>query len=249
MNLKKTVMMTIAAGMTAFSLAAPMAAFAAEAPAAETASASEEPRELSAEEALELYKQSGYLYTSQRYGFSIVCPTKPVAVVPASMFDGQDYGEVLIFDGEGYDINDYKHAWRIRCKAFEDAAIPDNLAQKSEKEQQAYLDNLMKTMPYEFARFADVLGDGKFGLYAVTAKIWDVDENGDGNVDATYSFDSQRVLTFFRGQLGGHFAVELLENPDITAAHTATYRLGLMTFQEIPVVNNDAVIEKKSEKK
>ena len=91
MNLKKTVMMTIAAGMTAFSLAAPMAAFAAEAPAAETASASEEPRELSAEEALELYKQSGYLYTSQRYGFSIVCPTKPVAVVPASMIDEHSY--------------------------------------------------------------------------------------------------------------------------------------------------------------
>lgn len=246
MNLKKTVMMTIAAGMTAFSLATPMAAFAAEAPAAETAAASEEPRELSAEEALELYKQSGYLYTSQRYGFSIVCPTKPVAVVPASMIDEQAYGEVLIFESEGFDI---KHAWTIQCKAFEDASIPDNLAQKSEKEQQAYLDNLMKTMPYEFVRLADVLGDGRLGLYAVTAKDWEVDENGDGKPDGTLHSDTQTVRTFFRGQLGGHFAVELLDNPDITAAHTATYRLGLMTFQEIPAVNNDAAIEKKSDKK
>lgn len=247
MNLKKTVLMTIAAGMTAFTLAAPTAAFAEEASAAaeETAEAN---KMLSPEEALEMYKQQGYQYTSSRFGFSIICPKKPDAVIPASMLDEEAYGEVLVFESEGYDI---KNAWVIQCKAFDDSTLPRDLAQKSEAEQQAYLNNLMKTVPYEFVRLADVLGDGKLGLYAVTAKDWEVDENGDGKVDGTLHSDTQTIRTFFRGQLGGNFAVELIDNPDLTDAHTVVYRLGLQTFQEIPSENPDlkADTNKKSDKK
>lgn len=247
MNLKKTVLMTIAAGMTAFTLTAPTAAFAEEAPAAAEETAEVGNKAISAEEALELYKQQGYQYTSSRFGFSIICPKKPDAVIPASMLDEEAYGEVLVFESEGYDI---KNAWTIQCKAFDDSTLPKDLAQKSEAEQQAYLDNLMKTVPYEFVRLADVLGDGKLGLYAVTAKDWEVDENGDGKVDGTLHSDTQTIRTFFRGQLGGNFAVELIDNPDLTDAHTVVYRLGLQTFQEIPSENPDLKADtKKSDNK
>jgi hypothetical protein len=243
MNLKKTLLMTIAAGMTAFTLAAPAQVFAEEAPATEVSAAE---GELTPEQALDLYKQQGYLYTSNRYGFSIVCPYEPTAVIPASMLDETAFGEILIFESDGYDI---KNAWTIQCKAFEDSALPADLAQKSEKDQQAFINGLMEKMPYEFVRLADVLGDGKLGIYAVTAKDWEVDENGDGKVDGTLHSDTQTIRTFFRGQLGGNFAVELIDNPELTAAHTAAYRLGLQTFKEIPVENPAALQDKKKDNK
>lgn len=248
MNLKKTLMMTIAAGMMALTLTAPTAAFAEEAPEAVTEEAAASgAKELTPEEALEVYKNSGYKYTSQRYGFSIVCPAQPQAVIPASMLDEQAVGDVLIFDADTVNF-DMKNAWIIERNAFDDNTLPANLAQRSEKDQQAYLDNAMKTMPYEFVRLTDVLGDGNLGLYAVTAKDWEVDENGDGRVDGTLHSDTQTVRTFFRGQYGGHFGIELVDNPDLTAGHVATYRLALQTFQEWPVEDQQPTVSKDKSK-
>ena len=101
MDLKKTVKMTFAAFAAAFSLAMPQALAAEEPVVVPDAPPEGEQRQMTEEEMLRTYIDSGYKYTSQRYGYTIVCPKKP-SVVPASMlFDEKEKGDVLIFKSTG----------------------------------------------------------------------------------------------------------------------------------------------------
>ncbi len=234
MNWKKTLRMALAAGVTAFSLTGP-AAFAEEA----ATSAAEQPAdsesaELTPEEALDYYQNSGYKYTSQRYGYSIICPQKP-NVVPASTMDENARGDVLIFQNEGYDII---NAWIVLVDAFDDKALPKDIGARSEEDQKKFIDRIMTSGGYEFVRLTDV--QGQTGIYCVTAKILDIDTNGDGKIDETVTADTQMVKTFFRGQYGGRFSVQLIDNPDLTRAGIALYQLGMLTFQEWPSQVNES---------
>ncbi len=234
MNWKKTLRMALAAGVAAFSFTS-ASAFAEEAAPAETPAAEQEAStELTPEEALDYYQNSGYKYTSQRYGYSIVCPQKP-NVIPASTLDEGAKGDVLIFRNEGYEII---NAWIITVDAFDKKEIPDDIGTRSEEEQKKFIDELMGKGGYEFVRLTDV--HGTTGVYCVTAKVLDVDTNGDGKIDETLTADNQMVKTFFRGQYGGHFSVALLDNPQLTKAGVAIYQLGLLTFQEWPTQLDDA---------
>lgn len=197
------------------------------------ATAQRETRQLSPEEALELYRDHGVKYTSQRYGYSIICPKKP-NVIPASLLVEGAKGDVLIFENDGYDI---KNAWVVLTDAFDDAELPSDIGQKSESEQKAYIDHLMNTAGYEFVRLTQVAGST--GVYAVTAKEIDVDTNGDGQTDDTMVAENQGIKTFFRGQFGGRFSVQLIDNPELSQAGISLYQLGLLTFQEWPSAVQD----------
>lgn len=230
MDWKKTMKMAFAAAVTMLSLAMPQA-FAEESEDASDAPAAGEQQQISEEELLQRYIDSGYKYTSQRYGYTIVCPRKP-SVVPASMlFDENEKGDVLIFKstgtGESTMIN---YAWVIRPDAFDESVIPPDITKQPEAKQKEYLDKLMKNPQYGFIRLTEV--DGRAGVYAVTAKEIEVDTNGDGSFDGVLATESQMIHTFFRGAYGGRFGVMLLENPDLTKDGVAIYQLGVLTFQE-----------------
>lgn len=203
------------------------------APEAPPAPAAAEAQTLSPEEALELYRDHGVKYTSQRYGYSIVCPKKP-NVIPASLLVEGAKGDVLIFDNDGYDI---KNAWVVLAEAFDDAELPPDMGQRSESEQMAYIDHLMNTAGYEFVRLTEVAGST--GVYAVTAKEIDVDTDGDGQPDEMMVAENQGIKTFFRGQFGGRFSVQLIDNPELSQAGVSLYQLGLLTFQEWPSAVQD----------
>lgn len=196
---------------------------------------------LSPEEALELYQTKGVKYTSQRYGYSIICPKKP-NVIPASLLVEGAKGDVLIFENDGYDI---KNAWVVLADAFDDAELPADVGQKSEDEQKAYIDHLMNTAGYEFVRLTQVAGGT--GVYAVTAKEIDVDTDGDGKPDDTMVAENQGIKTFFRGQYGGHFSVQLIDNPELSPAGVGLYQLGLLTFQEWPTAVEDGKVVQKDQ--
>lgn len=193
------------------------------------------------EEALELYQTKGVKYTSQRYGYSIICPKKP-NVIPASLLVEGAKGDVLIFENDGYDI---KNAWVVLADAFDDAELPADMGQKSEDEQKAYIDHLMNTAGYEFVRLTQVAGGT--GVYAVTAKEIDVDTDGDGKPDDTMVAENQGIKTFFRGQYGGHFSVQLIDNPELSPAGVGLYQLGLLTFQEWPTAVEDGKVVQKDQ--
>lgn len=170
-----------------------------------------------------------YTYTSAQYGFSITCPQKPVGVIPASALSEDARGDVLVFANDGYNI---QRAWLVLYDAFTDAEIPKDLAKLSEADQKALIDHLQNKSGYEFARIADI--NGNKGVYAVTAKVIEIDTNGDGKPDDTATADTQMIKTFFRGAYGGHFAVELIDNPNLTKDGIADYNAGILTFQEWP---------------
>ena len=238
MDWKRTVKMTFAAAFAALSLSMPQA-FAAEEPEIVPDTPTEgEQKQMTDEEILQNYIDSGYKYTSQRYGYTIVCPRKP-AVVPVSMlFDEKEKGDVLIFKSTGTGENTIiNYAWVIRPDAFDESAIPSDITKQPEEKQKEYLDKFKQSAPYEFIRLTEV--DGRSGVYAVTAKEIEVDTNGDGKYDEVMRAESQMVQTYFRGAYGGRFGVMLMENPDLTKEGVGLYQLGVLTFQEWPTKMQD----------
>lgn len=232
MDWKNMVKKTCVAALAAFALMTPQASAAEEEPTIVADAPSEgEQQEMTSEEALQAYKDSGYKYTSQRYGYSIICPTKPT-VVPLSVLFGDDEdarGDVLIFKSAGYDIS---YGWIVMVDAFDEDMIPDDITKQPEAKQKDYVEKFMANSPYEFIRLTEV--DGRSGVYAVDAKEIEVDTNGDGKYDEVMRKESQMIKTFFRGAYGGRFGVMLMENPDLTQGGIAYYQFGLLTFQEWP---------------
>ena len=227
--------MTLAAATAAVALAAPTA-FAAEEPTiTPEAPSAEEQAQMTPEEALQAYTDSGYKYPSQRYGYSIVCPTKPTVVPLSVLFgDSSEKGDVLIFKSNGYDI---AYGWIVMVDAFDEATIPTDIIRQPEDAQRAFIEKFKASSPYEFVRLTEV--DGRSGVYAVTAKEIEVDTNGDGKMDEVMTAESQMVRTFFRGAYGGRFGVMLMDNPKLTQDGIALYQFGVLTFQEWPTKMQD----------
>ena len=222
-SLKKYLALTCAVGTMAF------ASFAQAAPAEGEAQQSN----MTVAEMAELAKENGYKHTSTRYGYSIVCPKKP-NVIPLSIMDEKSKGEVLIFDNDEYYI---KNAWIIMVDAFEENEIPANLPSMDESSREKLVEKISHNSGYELVRVADM--GHTSGIYCITAKEIEIDTNGDGKVDEVMTADTQMIKTFFRGQFNGRFAVELIDNPDLTPANVSAYQVGLLTFQEWPSTSDD----------
>lgn len=223
LSLKKYMALTCAVGTMAF------ASFAQAAP--EQAAGSEPT--MTVAEMAEIAKENGYKHTSTRYGYSIVCPKKP-NVIPLSIMDERVKGDVLIFDNDEYYI---KNAWIVMVDAFDEDEIPENLHTMDENARGKLVEKLSKNSGYELLRIADM--GYTSGVYCITAKEIEVDTDGDGKTDEVMTADTQMIKTFFRGQFGGRFAVELIDNPDLTPANVSAYQVGLLTFQEWPSTSED----------
>lgn len=181
-----------------------------------------------------------YVYTSEKYGYTIDCPEKPTGVIPVSLLYENKKGDVLIFKNDGFNI---QKAWLIIPNAFADKDVP-NLNKISDADAKKLAEKLATHNGYETAAVITINAANK-GLFAVTAKEVDIDTNGDGKPDTTAKADTQMAVTFLRGDKGGHFEIDLIDNPDLTQANIDEYRAGMSTFKEIDQPKNAKQEKKK----
>lgn len=168
----------------------------------------------------------GYLYTSKNYGYTIVCPKKP-NVIPASLLMEGWKGEVLIFDNDGYNI---KNAWIVLADAFDKKKTPD-FNKMNEAEAKKYLEGIMQSNPYEGVMVVNLTKNNK-AIYALTAKEVELDTDGDGKPDVTAKADTQMAVLFFRGNKGGCYSLQLIDNPVLRDSEIVKFQNGAMSFNE-----------------
>ena len=166
-----------------------------------------------------------YTYESAAYGYRIMCPKQPVGVIPASALFENREGEVLIFENEEYHI---KYAWVVLVNAFSDSAVPD-LNKINPEEAVKLLGGIMGSNGYEGIMLVN-LSDSNKAIFATTAKEVEIDEDGDGVVDATASADSQMALLFFRGENGQRYGLELIDYPELRSDSLSAFIEGARTL-------------------
>ncbi|SHK50501.1 hypothetical protein SAMN05216582_1062 [Selenomonas ruminantium] len=170
---------------------------------------------------------NSYVYTSKQYGYTINCPQKPHVIPASALYEGKQ-GEVLIFANEGYNI---KNAWIVIKDAFAEDKIP-NLNTINEEEAKKYLNDLMASNGYEGIMLINRTAQDK-AVYAITAKEVEIDTDGDGKPDTTATADTQMAVTFFRGNKGGRYSVQLIDNPDLRSTALDVFQKGVVSFKEI----------------
>lgn len=167
-----------------------------------------------------------YKYTSKAYGFTIQCPQKPLGVIEASALYGEGKkGEILIFDNEEYNI---KHAWIILKDAFSDN-VPDLNKLAGDQANEA-LARIMDSNGYEGIMLMK-LNDRNRAIFAMTAKEIEIDSNGDGIIDGTAKADTQMAVMFFRGEDGGHYSLQLIDNPELRENSVLALQEAAKTFK------------------
>lgn len=167
-----------------------------------------------------------YVYTSKKYGYTINCPKKPNVIPASELYEGKT-GEVLIFDNEGYDI---KNAWIVIKDAFDTHRMPD-LNTLNEEDAKKYLSILMRANGYEAMELINRTEKDK-AIYAITAKEVEIDTDGDGEPDMTAKADTQMAVTFFRGNKGGCYSVQLIDNPELRDEAVDLFQKGVVSFKE-----------------
>ena len=163
-----------------------------------------------------------YSYESKTYGYRIMCPQKPIGVIPASALYDDREGEILIFDNEEYNI---KYAWAVFVNAFSDTSVP-NLNTINPEDAVNLLERIQHSNGYEGLMLIN-LSDTNKAIFAMTAKEVDIDEDG----DATAKADNQTAVMFFRGANGQRYGLELIDNPTLRAKSVATFMAGARTMQ------------------
>ena len=153
-----------------------------------------------------------YSYESKTYGYRIMCPQKPIGVIPASALYDDREGEILIF-----------------VNAFSDTSVP-NLNTINPEDAVNLLERIQHSNGYEGIMLIN-LSDTNKAIFAMTAKEVDIDEDGDGVVDATAKADNQTAVMFFRGANGQRYGLELIDNPTLRAKSVATFMAGARTMQ------------------
>lgn len=173
-------------------------------------------------------KPEVYLFTSPKHGYAMLCPDRPVGVVPASMlYEGQK-GDIIVFDNEEYNI---KHAWVVLVDAFDSKAVPD-LNKISEADAKTYLGKVMKSSAYGDISLVNITDNNK-GIFGISAKEVEIDTNGDGQFDTTATAETQEAVTFFRTESGRCIAVHLIDNPVLRPEAISSYQFGVASFREI----------------
>ena len=169
-----------------------------------------------------------YTYTNKEAGYSIMCPTKPLGVLPASVLHEGEQGNVLVFANEGYKIN---KAWIIIPDGFNKSDLPD-LTKLSQKEEALLLTQLKENTAYAVVDILPITAKTK-GVFAVTSKTIMVDTDGDGELDTEATADTQMAVVFLRSEKGRPFKIELIDNPEITAKNVSEFRAGISTLKDL----------------
>ncbi len=166
----------------------------------------------------------GFDYTSQNFGFKIVCPAEPVVVVNP-FEDPAKRGELLVFANDGFKI---LYGYQILFDAFDDESTPD--FNKADKETiDAYLEKLCQNNAFESAVVEQISANNK-GVFAVTAKEIEV-LNDAGEVEGVATASTQNMIAFFRTAEGKHISIQLIvENLDREAI--LNFRKSLATYRD-----------------
>ena len=172
--------------------------------------------------------QGVYSFVSD-YDYGMLCPHKPVGIIPASQLYGDDRkGDVLIFENEGYNI---KHAWVILVDAFDTKAVPD-FNKISEKDAETYLEKLMHSSGYEGISLVNLTQDNK-AVFGITAKEVEIDTDGDGVMDARAVAETQEAVVFFRTSKGKCIAMHLIDNPILRKETVGAFQYGASTLHDL----------------
>ncbi|EKU71678.1 hypothetical protein [Selenomonas sp. F0473] len=192
---------------------------------AEPTNVSESVTQLAAKDATQKQPTLTYRYESKAYDYSIMCPKAPVGVIPAEALFENRKGEILIFENEEYNI---KHAWVVLIDAFSDMSVP-NLNTINPDEATKLLSGIMGSNGYEGIMLVNLTEKNK-AIFAMTAKEIEIDEDGDGVVDATATADNQMAVLFFRGTKGERYGLELIDNPALRADAVSEFIAGARTL-------------------
>ena len=190
-------------------------------------------------------EDDSFNYASQQFNYGIICPKRP-NVVPANIFydDETKKGEVLIFENEGYNVI---RGWVVIVDAFNTNAIPDfNRAPKNILEQ--YITELKK-QGYDEMNLINITKDNK-GIFAISAKEIEIDEDGDGKPDGVAISDHQEAITFFRTVDGRCFSIRLIGSAGLNDESVEEFKQALMTFRPTSaIIPTNEKSDKKSDKK
>lgn len=188
-----------------------------------------------------------YEYTSEVYGFKIICPVKP-AVVVNPFEDPKQKGELLVFANDGMKII---YGYQILLDAFDTKKVPDFNKDKK-KVIDAYIEKLKADNAYEFVGLETVAryknGTENKGVVLFTAK--EIEVMGDnGEVEGTLTADEQTAFTYFRSRSGRCISIQLITS-DFNEDNIIDYRKSVATYRDatdlaMPPEDND----KKSKKK
>ena len=190
-------------------------------------------------------ENESYEYTSETYGFKIMCPSKP-AVVVKPFEDPNKKGEMLVFANDGMKII---FGYVIELDAFDNMKVPDfNKGKK--KIVEAYLERLRSENAYNFVSLENVTKNNK-GVVLVTAKEIEM-KNDKGEVEGTLTAEEQTAFTYFRSRSGRCISIQLI-SADLDDSDYKDYRKSVATFQDatdlsMPPENNKDNKSKKKKK-
>lgn len=193
-----------------------------------------------------------YKHTSARYGYSIFCPVQP-KVIPASAYNPDDKGEVLLFSGT-YD--NIKKGWIICINGYDDKVIPENIGTMAEDEAKAFLKDFAANYGLAYAQIVEIAksdGEGsRYGVCGPTAAEVEVDSDGDGVMDSVAVAENQMMKLFVPGQYGGRFVLGLIEEKGLVQRDVDEFmNAGLYTLQQWPTSAYDKAkneVDKKTDK-
>lgn len=168
------------------------------------------------------FAADGYLYTSERFGYSIKCPEKPLAVINLSILSPQEQGDVLIFETDGHNPTKY---WVISPNAFSNDTFPD-LDNLTDEARQDLFTRLAIERGYEAISLVPIQGHN--AIYAVTAKTIQIDTDKDGQVDKTIE---QHIETYFKGAKS-NYCIVLSSKSALTEDDINNYQYGLLSFND-----------------
>ena len=170
-----------------------------------------------------------YIYTSEDFKFTIMCPTKPI-VIENPWQEPERRGEMLIF-AYGDESTNYEvlYAYKIEVNAFKDEDVPD-FNKGSMSAIGDYLLALKKNGGFATADLVNITKKNK-GVYAVTPeKIDHLDENGE--VIGEFIADNQYAFTFFRTPEGRAISIQLISANFNDKLLIDTYRAGVASFKD-----------------
>lgn len=171
------------------------------------------------------FAADGYLYTSERFGYSIKCPEKPLAVINLSILSPQEQGDVLIFETDGHNPTKY---WVVSPNAFSNDTFPD-LDNLTDEARQDLFTRLAIERGYEAISLVPIQRHN--AIYAVTAKTIQIDTDKDGQVDKTIEQEGQNIETYFKGAKS-NYCIVLSSKSALTEDDINNYQYGLLSFND-----------------
>ena len=181
-----------------------------------------------------------YVYTSEDYKYSIVCPIKPIAAVRPHWFEDNKKGEMLVFANEGFEV---QYAYVIEIDAFDTNKVPDfnngTMAAIGD-----YLLGLKKNNGFATADLVSITKKNK-GVTAVTAGSIEVINPETGEVDGEFVANQQYIYTYFRTPEGRCIGIQLISANLEDKRFLDTYRYSVASFKDL---SKDKKFNKKDKK-